>query len=76
MDGRETRRALRGFYRRHRSIWEFVRQTDPSFWIDLEETAREIRELQWTRSGSVVRGWPETRDAATEDRPATRNAAT
>jgi len=75
MDHRDLRRLSRRFWLRHRPIWEHIRQNDPGFWVDLWDTMQEAEEMRWTRRGAVVVNLPRMRDAATQHRPETRDAA-
>jgi len=76
MDNQEFRQVLRRFWHRHRLVWEHIYRTDPGFWVDLEETEREIRELQWTQRGTVVVEYPPMSDVAIRGRPLMQDAGT
>lgn len=72
----ETLRILRGFYNRHHKIWQFVRENDESFWIDLSESVRETSEAQWVRRDLVLTEFPEIRDASQQTSVAQADEAT
>jgi len=77
MLNRAMRRILRQFWLRHRPVWQHIYESDESFWIDLEDTGREVQEALWTTEGAIVRELPASRDSATQAEPSpTVDAAT
>jgi len=77
MLNRAMRRILRQFWLRHRPVWQHIYESDESFWIDLEDTGREVQEVLWTTEGTIVRELPASRDSATQaEPPRTVDAAT
>src|SRR5580765_4706208 len=63
-----ARNLLRGFWRRHPEVVEFIENYDEGFWIDLEDVAREVQRAVYTTEGAVVREGPTTRDIPVQTR--------